>query len=58
MSAQPDRLAADVSRYIVEMRHLSQVTDGKALTLASMHPLIENTRIRESRVRGDYDGAE
>ena len=34
-----------------DMRRLLQATDGKVFTLSSMHLLIENTRIREYRVR-------
>lgn len=34
-----------------DMRRLLQATDGKVFTLATMHLLIENTRIREYRVR-------
>jgi hypothetical protein len=34
-----------------DMRRLLQATDGKVFTLTTMHLLIENTRIREYRVR-------
>ena len=34
-----------------DMRRLLQATDGKVFTLASMHLLIDHTRIREYRVR-------
>lgn len=34
-----------------DMRRLLQATDGKVFTLATMHLLIEHTRIREYRVR-------
>ena len=34
-----------------DMRRLLQATDGKVFTLATMHLLIEQTRIREYRVR-------
>ncbi len=34
-----------------DMRRLLKATDGKVFTLSSMHLLIENTRIREYRVR-------
>ena len=34
-----------------DMRRLLQATDGKVFTLMSMHLLIEETRIREYRVR-------
>ncbi|WP_071527256.1 hypothetical protein [Nodosilinea nodulosa] len=34
-----------------DMRRLLQATDGKVFTLSTMHLLIENTRIREYRVR-------
>lgn len=34
-----------------DMRRLLQATDGKIFTLSSMHLLIDNTRIREYRVR-------
>lgn len=34
-----------------DMRRLLQATDGKVFTLASMHLLVENTRIREYKVR-------
>ena len=33
------------------MRRLLQATDGKVFTLATLHLLIEHTRIREYRVR-------
>lgn len=33
-----------------DMRRLLQATDGKVFTLASMHHLVENTRIREYRL--------
>jgi hypothetical protein len=34
-----------------DMHRLLQATDGKVFTLATMHLLIEHTRIREYRVR-------
>ena len=34
-----------------DMRRLLQATDGKVFTLATMHLLIDHTRIREYRVR-------
>lgn len=34
-----------------DMRRLLQATDGKVFTLATMHQLIDHTRIREYRVR-------
>jgi hypothetical protein len=34
-----------------DMRRLLQATEGKVFTLATMHLLIEYTRIREYRVR-------
>ncbi len=34
-----------------DMRRLLQATDGKVFTLATLHLLIDNTRIREYRVR-------
>jgi hypothetical protein len=34
-----------------DMRRLLQATDGKVFTLATMHLLVEHTRIREYKVR-------
>lgn len=34
-----------------DMRRLLQATDGKVFTLTTMHLLIDNTRIRQYRVR-------